>query len=305
MRKYTFIYGIFHWFIHYFLVVMLVTFSGIEIFPVYLPFTLFGIYFKNNIIDHAIFILITSFIDLDHLPVLKKFGAKRVLFAQKRLVSPLHNFFFLSVTALISGFSALFISKVIAVLFFSLALHMIWDIFEDVVIFKTSFRRWERTWGLNTKELEQSYNDFVNEFVQTTPTESKNESKMGLKFSLAHILAHVLIAVGVSVVFNLNLFYFFLVLIISAAIDLDHLPLLIKHGFRYWYKISWVSQKQQSYPLHNFLVIFISFLGSFLIYQNLFWGIIFLAIFLHLLWDFFEDVFILKMGLNHWKIKWK
>jgi hypothetical protein len=154
---------------------MLVTFSGIVIFPVYLPFTLFGIYFNSNIIDHALFILLTSLIDLDHLPVLEKFGVKKVLFAQKRLVSPLHNFFFLSVTAMISAFSAIFISKVVAVLFFSLALHMIWDIFEDVVIFKTSFRRWEKTWGLDTKDLEQAYND-LKEFVQTAPVENKKES---------------------------------------------------------------------------------------------------------------------------------
>jgi hypothetical protein len=128
---------------------------------------------------------------------------------------------------------------------------------------------------------------------------------MGLKFSLAHISVHVLTAAGISIYFNLNLLYFFLVLVASEIIDLDHLPLLFKRGFGHWYKISWASQKQQSYPLHNILVIFISFLGSFMIYQNLFLGIFFLAIFLHLLWDFFEDVLILKMGLNHWKIKWK
>jgi hypothetical protein len=124
---------------------------------------------------------------------------------------------------------------------------------------------------------------------------------MGLKFVLQHILVHLLIVIGISVVFNLNLFYFFIVLFASAAIDLDHLPLLIKRGFSYWYKISVVLQKQQAYPLHNLLMIFISFLGSFLIFSNFFVGIFSLSIFLHLFLDFFEDVFILNMGFDHWK----
>lgn len=125
---------------------------------------------------------------------------------------------------------------------------------------------------------------------------------MGLKFALFHIFIHLVAVVGIYTVFNLNWFYFFLILLASAIIDLDHLPLLIKRGFNYWYRISWLSQKQQSYPLHNFLAIFIFFLGSFLIFSNFFIGICFLSIFLHLFWDFFKDVFILKMGLNHWKI---
>jgi len=125
---------------------------------------------------------------------------------------------------------------------------------------------------------------------------------MGLKFALSHIFIHLAIVIAISIVFNLNWFYFFIILFASAVIDLDHLPLLIKHGFNYWYNISWVSQKPQAYPLHNLLVIFVSFLGSFLIFSNFFIGICFLSIFLHLFWDFFEDVFILNMSLNHWKI---
>jgi hypothetical protein len=126
---------------------------------------------------------------------------------------------------------------------------------------------------------------------------------MSLKFALSHIFVHLAIIAAISIVFNLDSFYFFTVLFVSLALDLDHLPLLIKRGFDYWYRISWASQKQQAYPLHNLLAIFLSFLGSFLLYSKFFIvGIFFLAIFLHLFWDFFEDVFILKMSLNHWKI---
>ncbi|MFH0711147.1 MAG: hypothetical protein V1944_01060 [Candidatus Aenigmatarchaeota archaeon] len=139
---------------------MLVTLSGIVIFPIFMPYTLFGYYLKNNIVDQFIVIVISSLIDLDHLPALKRFGAKKFKFVQKRYVAPLHNFFFLSLFSATSAFSALFLSKTMGVLFFAVALHLIWDIFEDVVIFKTSFRRWEKTWGLDTKQLEDSFKEF-------------------------------------------------------------------------------------------------------------------------------------------------
>jgi hypothetical protein len=126
---------------------------------------------------------------------------------------------------------------------------------------------------------------------------------MALRFALFHILVHLTIITSIFIAFNLSSFYFFVVLFASAIIDLDHLPFLIKHGFKHWYKISFKSQKQQAYPLHNLLMIFISFLGSFLIFSNFFIGICFLSVFLHLFWDFFGDVFILKMNFDHWKIK--
>lgn len=129
---------------------------------------------KNNIFDHFLVIVISSLIDLDHLPVLKKFGFKKVIFAEKRIVTSLHNFFFLSFFSITSAFVAIFISKVLGILIFSLALHMIWDIVEDVVVFRTSFRRWEKTWGLDTKELEEAYN----EFLQAESSQPKKESKI-------------------------------------------------------------------------------------------------------------------------------
>jgi hypothetical protein len=56
---------------------------------------------------------------------------------------------------------------------FSIVLHIIWDIFEDVVIFKTSFRRWEKTWGLNTKDLEDTYNELMQYEAQQPKKESR------------------------------------------------------------------------------------------------------------------------------------
>ena len=47
------------------------------------------------------------------------------------------------------------------VLFFSIVLHMMWDILEDVLVFKVNFRKWEKTWGINIKEMEDTYNELT------------------------------------------------------------------------------------------------------------------------------------------------
>lgn len=173
MRNYTWGYGIFHWFIHYVLALLVLVISNIHIFPIYLQLTLFGNVFLINYADIFIVCLITTLIDVDHLAVVFKLGFRRVVFAQKRLVSPLHNFFFFSLFSIITAIIAIFISKGLAVLFFLIPLHMVWDVAEDVFIFKASFRRWEKTWGLSTKDLEDAYNELMN-----MPPEPKRESRI-------------------------------------------------------------------------------------------------------------------------------
>jgi len=180
MRNYTWFYGIFHWFMHYFLTIMLWWSSGITLFPSYISTTLFGILWEPHVLDYVLVIVISSLIDLDHLPVLKKFGFKRYILAEKRFVSPLHNFFFLSVLSILSSFSIMFVSRKVGVFLFSIVLHLIWDIFEDVVIFRTSFRRWEKTWGLDTQDLEEGYNELLQIEAQQPKKESRIK-KIGAK----------------------------------------------------------------------------------------------------------------------------
>jgi len=139
-----------------------------------IPFTSLGLSFKGNFLDVFLVLVISSLIDLDHLFVLKKFGFKKYIWTEKRLIAPLHNFFFLSVLAILSAFFGLFASKILGIIIFSVVLHIIWDIAEDVLIFKTSFRRWEKTWGLDKKDLEQAYN----EFLQIEAEKPKKESKL-------------------------------------------------------------------------------------------------------------------------------
>jgi len=178
MRNYSWLYGIFHWFVHYSLAWMLVAVSGIVIFPIFISYTLFGIDIKANVVDYFVIIVISSLIDLDHLPTLKKFGSKKYLLAQKRFPSPLHNFFFLCFFSIASAFTSIFISKAIGILIFSIVLHMLWDISEDVLIFRTSYRRWEKTWGLDRKEMEDMYNELLQLDAQITQQEVKKESRI-------------------------------------------------------------------------------------------------------------------------------
>jgi len=173
MRNYTWLYGIFHWFVHYSMTILIVLYSGIVVIPFFIPVDFFGATFSINIIDIILACTLATIIDLDHLPVLKKFGFNKVVFAQKRLVSPLHNFFFLSFTSILSAFMAIFISKEIGVLVFVLIVHLLWDIFEDVFIFRTGFRRWEKTWGLNKEDMEKTYNELLQIEASRPPPEPR------------------------------------------------------------------------------------------------------------------------------------
>lgn len=161
MNNYSYRYGVFHWLIHYLLIILLVEASEFILVEDYTYYDFFGISIGIGILNYIIPLLITSLIDLDHLQVLMKFGPKNYVHAQKRLVSPLHNFFFLSFFSIVSAFSAIFISRVLAILTFTFVVHLLWDMFEDVFIFRTSFRRWEKTWGLNKKDIEEAYKTLV------------------------------------------------------------------------------------------------------------------------------------------------
>ena len=126
---------------------------------------------------------------------------------------------------------------------------------------------------------------------------------MGLARAFFHSLVHLSLALFVFFLFSLRSEHLLLVLLASALIDLDHLPLFLRKGINYWIEISWKRQKPQAYPLHNFITmsLFLA-LSSFIFVQPLFLvGILSLCIFLHLAWDLFEDVFIFKIGIEHWK----
>ena len=159
--RYTWYYGIFHWFIHYVIVIALVwssSFHLINNFTVQIP--LFGYVLQANVADYLLLGLFSSLVDLDHLTVYRKYGRRGIFaFATKRITYPVHNFFFLSLFAGISAFAGIFGLRTLSIILFTPVLHMAWDMFEDTFIFKTSYRKWEKTWGLKTKDLEKLWDD--------------------------------------------------------------------------------------------------------------------------------------------------
>lgn len=126
---------------------------------------------------------------------------------------------------------------------------------------------------------------------------------MSFKYFLSHGIVHLFLVGLLFIIFKLDLFGLLLVFFSSVLIDIDHLPFIKKKGVNYWIKV-WRSHIVKSYPLHNFLTLFIFSIGSLLIFdQDLFIiGVCFLSATLHLLWDFIEDAFMFKMGISHWKV---
>lgn len=129
---------------------------------------------------------------------------------------------------------------------------------------------------------------------------------MRLKYFLFHISIHLFLVALIFFIFKLSSFNFVLVIIASALIDADHIPFISKSGVGSWVK-TWSSHSPKEYPLHNFVTIFIFSVASFLILipAAFSFGICFLAITTHLLWDLFEDIAIFKIGIEHWNFKYQ
>ncbi len=157
---YTWRYGIFHWLIHYAIAYALVWLFDFHLVNFIIPVTVLGYTFYANIIDHLIFYVAVSIVDLDHLPIFRKFGVRGIFFfGAKRISLTLHNFFILCLFASVSAFTALVGIKPLAILLFGPVAHMAWDMFEDAFVFRVSYRKWEKTWGLKTKELQQMWEE--------------------------------------------------------------------------------------------------------------------------------------------------
>jgi len=129
---------------------------------------------------------------------------------------------------------------------------------------------------------------------------------MAHRYALFHVAVHMLLVLAVYFAFQLNYFNFFILLLGTAVIDLDHLPLLLKKGIGGYLHLRNVRElgKPRKYFLHNFVVMPTFLISSVLAYypQYFVFGIFSLGAASHLLWDFFEDVAVFKMGINHWKI---
>ncbi len=153
-------YVVFHWLVHFLVAHLLTYFSGFSISSFTVPFSAFGYYTDFHILNYFTVYLATVLFDLDHFKVLKRYGFKGIfMFAKKRIQYPFHNFFVGAVLSIASAILALAGIRALSVLLLAPVLHMVWDITEDVFVFKTSYRKWERTWGIGTEELENLWKE--------------------------------------------------------------------------------------------------------------------------------------------------
>jgi hypothetical protein len=93
----------------------------------------------------------------------------------------------------------------------------------------------------------------------------------------------------------------------SAALDLDHIPLMLRTGIGGYLKLRSEDEigKARKYALHNLTVVLILVAGSLISLVGELrplhaLGLFFAAAAMHGLWDFFEDVTVFKLGYRHW-----
>lgn len=144
-------YFAFHWFMHLF-IVHLIAFS--------FNFSLIGyrvkiLFFDFPIFDYIIMYIACMLVDLDHLIVFRKYGIEGIkVFSKVRIPYPFHNLFFISILLSVSLIFSHLEFKQISILLLSPLSNLIYDMLEDLILFKVSWKKWKRIWGIDSRSLE-------------------------------------------------------------------------------------------------------------------------------------------------------
>jgi hypothetical protein len=117
-------------------------------------------------------------------------------------------------------------------------------------------------------------------------------------YSAFHWSMHLLFIALPLYIFHFDFVTISVALVFGILIDLDHLLLAPLSKWR----MHMDANVARKVPLHNFFVLAMTFILSFTIIFNKLIGAVFAGIFLHLLWDLIEGIFIFKKGISHWKI---
>ena len=105
--------------------------------------------FNSNPLNLIVIFLGHSFIDLDHISVLRKHGIRKFFYLRtvlefgKQRKYPLHNFYSLSISIIFVSFISSTQSFLLGLFALSILTHFLWDIFEDVVIFRMKIDHWK------------------------------------------------------------------------------------------------------------------------------------------------------------------
>lgn len=122
-------YAFFHWLVHLLLACII-------------------IYFYPNLTDALFILFFTVAIDIDHFYLIKKYGffgtlwLRAVIEFKKPRRYVLHNIKFIIFSLIALLLSFYYKIKFFQIMFASFLFHMIWDLFEDVIIFKIGIKCW-------------------------------------------------------------------------------------------------------------------------------------------------------------------
>jgi hypothetical protein len=106
-------------------------YAGFELLPLQQYFQIF-----------LFFYLDTCLVDIDHLGIICKNGIKSVLDFARMRKYPLHNLRFMIVFSFLTTISFAYQQILLSSFFTAMVLHLVWDLLEDVVIFKASVRKY-------------------------------------------------------------------------------------------------------------------------------------------------------------------
>jgi hypothetical protein len=130
--------------------------------------------------------------------------------------------------------------------------------------------------------------------------------KFRIGYVIFHTSIHLLPLIFLYFIFKLDFIGFLTALIGTTIIDVDHIFLVKKRGIAGYLFLRSGREfgKPRKYFLHNIylLAAFALFTPFVLSRESFLIGILALSIFLHLLWDFLEDLLILHAGAKHWSI---
>ena len=124
-------------------------------------------------------------------------------------------------------------------------------------------------------------------------------------YGIFHWIVHILLTASLVLIFNISIIAnpvlnMVTLILISALIDLDHIPVLLRLGPNGLLK----AEKRVPSPFHTFFFILLFALVSALlfIFQSTTLAVIALSVVFHLLWDFTEDVTIFGIKTDRWKM---
>lgn len=104
--------------------------------------------FQLDYLNLFLVFLTSALVDADHLPFIKKYGWKHWFKIAWKTHEPrgypLHNIFILAIFLVVSLLILILYPQffILGILLLSVALHLVWDLFEDVVIFKMGIKHW-------------------------------------------------------------------------------------------------------------------------------------------------------------------